>query len=88
MRLSFTLNTNKAGVVVNTEVENDLLIKALGTQKVNMKVSLSASHLSTEPMSTGKLQFGVTFEFLALEMLDTPRAKFLCTSPKISPFLW
>lgn len=88
MRLNFTLNTNKAGVVVNTEVENDLLIKALGTQKVNMKVSLSASHLSTEPMSTGKLQFGVTFEFLALEMLDTPHEKFLCTSPKISPFLW
>lgn len=58
LRLSFTLNTNKAVVVVNTEVENDL-VKALGTQKVNMKVSLSASYLSTEPMSTGKLQFGV-----------------------------
>lgn len=56
-------------------------------ERVNMKASLLASHLSVEPTSTWKQQIGVRLKLLVLEMFDTPCSKFVCISHKISPFL-
>lgn len=49
-----------------------------------MKVSLLASHLSTEPIHTRKQQLVFGVKLLVLGLLDTPHSKFACTSNKIS----